>query len=52
MCPDYSKKEDHEVILVKNENMERCMEKWVDSQLVEVGSLLRSCRVKLPRPGT
>ena len=28
------------------------MDSWVDSQVLEFGSLLRGCRVKVPRPGT
>ena len=52
MCPDYTKKKDHEVIPVNNKNKETCIEMWVESQLLELGSLLRGCRVEVPRPGT
>ena len=52
MCPDHTHKEDHKVIPVNNKNQESCMDTWVDSQVLEFGSLLRGCRVEVPRPGT
>ena len=52
MCPDHTHKEDHKVIPVNNKTQESCMDTWVDSQVLEFGSLLRGCRVEVPRPGT
>ena len=52
VCPDHTHKEDHKVIPVNNKNQESCMDTWVDSQVLEFGSLLRGCRVEVPRPGT
>ena len=39
VCPDSSKKEKHEVVEVNSTNQETCMEMWVESQLLEFGSL-------------
>ena len=51
VCPDHTHKKNHEVIPVNNKNKESCMDTWVDSQVLEFGSLLRGCRVEVPRPG-
>ena len=52
MCPNYSTKKDHKVIEVNSTNQENCMERWAESQLLELGSLFQSCRVEVTRPGT
>ena len=52
VCPDHTHKKDHKVIPVNNKNKESCMDTWVDSQVLEFGSLLRGSRVEVPRPGT
>ena len=52
VCPDHTHKENHKAIPVNNKNQESCMDMWVDSQVLEFGSLLRGCRVEVPRPGT
>ena len=52
MCPDYIKKKEHKLIEVNSTNQEICMEMWVESQLFEVETLLRGCRVEVPGPGT
>ena len=38
------------MISVNNKNQESCMDTWVDSQVLEFGSLLRGCRVEVTRP--
>ena len=52
VCPDHTHKENHKAIPVNNKNQESCMDMWVDSQVLEFGSLLRGCRVEVSRPGT
>lgn len=51
VCPDSSKKENHEIIAVNTDNQEACMEIWAKSDLFEFGALFQNCKVEAPRPG-
>ena len=51
VCPDSSTKKDHKVIPVNLTNQDTCMEMWAESELLELGSLFRGCRVEVTRPG-